>query len=267
MSRCVMSVTCYSPVMLLRSLGMLLVGLVLLGAAEPAFTCIFVPPRLHQVDASLRQSDRVAPPPPIVVSVDAFRRNGTTCTRVSCVQNSCGNTGTVRIELAPSADDGTPPEALGYRLILVRGELPASLSGSIGVTLAAGRPLLLRPSFDELPSLDVALAAVAVDAAGNESEPTPPFSIRFDGCTLAAVGDRCEDELEPDTDLSEVFEEQLGLRAEADAPVARGDGGCSIVEPSSSSGWVVLTNLLLVGWASSLRRRGRGTTGYSQPWG
>jgi len=245
-----MSVACYAPVMLLRSLGMLLVGLVPLGAAEPASTCIFIPPLLHRVDAALQQSDRIAPPPPLVVAVDAFRRNGLTCTSVSCVQNSCGDTGTVRIELAPSADDGTPPGELGYRLILVRGELPPSLSGSMGVTLAAGRPLILRPSFDEVPALDVVLAAVAVDAAGNESEPTPPFSVRFDGCTLAAVGDRCVDELEPDTDLSAVFEEQLALPAQPDA-----QAGCSIGARGAGAGALALAFPLLAGLAWLRRRR------------
>jgi hypothetical protein len=208
--------------MLLRAGGTLLVGSLLMGAAEPASTCIFIPPLLHRVDAALKRVDGEAPPTPTVVSVDTFRRNGMTCTRASCVQNSCGDTGTIRIELAPSADDATPPAELGYRLMLVRGELPASLHGAMGVTLAAGRPVYLRPGFDELPSLDLELAAVAVDAAGNESAPTEPFAIQFDGCTLAAVGDRCEDELDADTDLSRVLDEQLGGSAEPAAPVSAG---------------------------------------------
>ena len=192
--------------MWLRSLAVLLTGSVLLGAADPPSTCIFVPPLLHRVDVGLRAQDARPPDRPLVVSVDAFRRNGMTCTRASCVQNSCGDTGTIRIELAPAADDATPPDELGFRLTLVRGQLPPSLRDAVGVTLAAGRPLYLRPAFEELPTLDIELAAVAVDAAGNESEPTPPFAVRFDGCTLAAVGDWCEDELDPDTDLSGVID-------------------------------------------------------------
>src|SRR4051812_26269933 len=120
MSRCVMCEGCYAPVMLWRSLGTLLMGLALTGAAEPASTCIFVPPLLHRVDATLHASDVSSPEPPVVVEVDAFRRNGMTCTRANCIMNSCGNTGTVRIDLAPSADEATPPAELGYRLILVR---------------------------------------------------------------------------------------------------------------------------------------------------
>lgn len=243
--------------MLLRSLGLPLAGLVLLGAAEPASTCIFVPQRLHRVDAALQQSDRVAPPPPVVVAVDAFRRNGLTCTSTSCVQNSCGNTGTVRIELAPSADDRTPAEELGYRLLVVRGRLPSTLSSSIGVTLAGGHPLFLRPGFDELPALDVTLAAVAVDAAGNESEPTQPFTVRFDGCTLAAVGDRCEDELEPDADLSAMFEAQLGLEPESAEGEIASSAGCSLGRGSvQTSAFGALAGVAL-GAGLALRRARR----------
>lgn len=213
----------------------MLVGSLLMGAAEPASTCIFIPPLLHRVDAGLKRVDVEAPPTPTVVSVETFRRNGMTCTRASCVQNSCGDTGTIRIELAPSADDATPPAELGYRLMLVRGELPASLQDAMGVTLAAGRPVYLRPGFDELPSLDFELAAVAVDAAGNESAPTEPFEIGFDGCTLAAVGDRCEDELDADTDLSRVLDEQLGGSAEPAAPVAAG-ASCAVGGAAPSAG-------------------------------
>lgn len=191
--------------MLAGSFGALLLGTALSGAVQPASTCLFIPLLPHRVDAALQGTDASAPDTPVVVAVDAFRRNGMTCTRASCVANSCGNTGTVRIDLAPSADDATPPEQLGYRLLVVRGEVPESMRRSIGVTLAAGQRLFLRPSFDELPALDVELAAVAVDAAGNESAPTAPFPVRFDGCTLAAVGDRCEDEIDPDSDLSDVW--------------------------------------------------------------
>jgi hypothetical protein len=255
--------------MSLRVLGLALGALVLLGAAEPASTCIFVPQPVHRVDATLEASDQQPPRPPVVVAVDAFRRTGMTCTQTSCVQNSCGDTGTVRIELAPSADDETPPEQLGYRLMLVRGELPASMSSIVGVTLAGGHPLFLRPGFDELPALDVALAAVAVDAAGNESEPTAPFAVRFDGCTLAAVGDRCEDELEPDADLSAAFEEQLEGSLDPSEPSAEAAAGCAVAGASGSrpnGTWLVVSAGMA--WAGlAFRRRARERTAYPQSCG
>lgn len=195
--------------MLLRVLGAGLATAVLMGAAAPASTCIFAPQRLHHFDRALQQMDDVPPLRPLVVAADTFRRSGVTCTEQSCVATSCGATGTVRIELAPSADEVAAPEELGYRLRVVEGELPASLQSSIGVALAGGVPLLLHAGFEEVSALDAVLVAVAVDGAGNESPPSERFALRFDGCTLAAVGDRCEDELAPDSDLGRLWEEQL----------------------------------------------------------
>ncbi len=259
MSRCVMCNACYASLMLQRSLGLLLMGLVLPGAAQPSSTCIFIPARLHHVDTALARSDAAAPSKPVVVAVDAFRRNGMTCTRQSCVANSCGDTGTVRIDLAPSADDATPPEELGYRLVLVRGELPESISNALGVTVAGGRPLFLRPGFDELPSLDVELAAIAVDAAGNESEPTEPFSVRFDGCTLAAVGDRCADEIDLDTDLSAVLgadEPSERVPSDTAGPVPAG-ASCSVGGSGTSATSAGLFAAALLGLGLVARRARR----------
>jgi hypothetical protein len=253
--------------MLAGSVGMLLLGTALSGAAQPASTCLFVPLLPHQLDTALHGGDASAPNTPVVVAVDTFRRNGMTCTRASCVANSCGDTGTVRIDLAPSADDATPPEELGYRLLVVRGEVPESMRSSIGVTLAASQRLFLRPSFEELPALDLELAAVAVDAAGNESAPTAPFAVRFDGCTLAAVGDRCEDELDPDTDLSSLW---AGGGAEPDpsepdpsidgatAEVAAGVS-CSLEArgPSSAHPSIARAAVALFGLLSFAARRAR----------
>jgi hypothetical protein len=253
MSRCVTCIPCYSRLMLEGSLGTLLLSTTLAGAVPPASTCIFAPQVAHRVDATLQRDDAAAPSTPVVVSVDAFRRNGMTCTRASCVANSCGDTGTVRIDLAPSADDATPPDELGYRLLLVRGQLPESMRGSIDVTLAAGQPWFLRPGFSELPALDVTLAAVAVDAAGNVSAPTEPFTVQFDGCTLAAVGDRCEDELDPDTDLSNVLGGGLDEpSSEAAAGVSCSFGGA----PASSmpAALVALGALTFLFWRRMPRR-------------
>ncbi|HKO94887.1 MAG TPA: hypothetical protein VJU61_27225, partial [Polyangiaceae bacterium] len=106
--------------------------------------------------------------------------------------------------LAPGEDDLTPPSQMGYRIELVRGEVPESMRRLIGVELAGPAPLLLRPSFDEVPSLSATLQVVAVDDAGNESAPSEPFTLAWSGCTLTATGDRCENELNAaaDSDFS-----------------------------------------------------------------
>ncbi len=233
-----------------------LLGTDLAAAAEAKGTCLFAPLLVHRVDEALEQKDALAPGTPVVVAVDAFRRAGMTCTRASCVANSCGDTGTVRIDLAPSADDNTPPSQLGYRLRLVRGELPASMLGAIDVTLAAGQTLFLRASFEEMSAVDASLVAVAVDGAGNESAPTEPFAVRFDGCTLAAVGDRCEDELDPDTDLGSVWSGEQDGELASDGSEAGAGVSCSFVGVrTAAGGGVGVASLGLLLLAGASRRR------------
>jgi hypothetical protein len=239
--------------MLSRWVGALLLGPFWTGAAYADAGCLYIPTEYHRVE--LGSTDTSAPEAPVLVEVAAFRRNGMTCTLASCVANSCGNTGTVRIALAPAADERTPVDELGYRLVLVSGVLPASMQELIGVDLAGGRPVFLRPSFDEVPSLDVMLAAVAVDAAGNESAPSEPFAVRFDGCTLAAVGDQCEDEVDPGADLSASFHDRPIEDAIEPGPVA-GGVSCSLPggrAPVSSAWWG------LIGCGFLWRRRQRCT--------
>ena len=229
--------------MLSRSLPALLLGSFWTGAAYADAGCLYAPTQYHRVEVELGSTDTSPPETPVLVEVQAFRRNGMTCTLTSCVANSCGNTGTVRIALAPAADDRTPVDELGYRLVLVSGLLPESMQELIGVNLAGDRPVLLRPTFEEVPSLDVRLAAVAIDAAGNESAPSEPFAVRFGGCTLAAVGDECEDELDPATDLSDVLHADAIDEVSGPSPAA---GGVSCSLPArrapASAGWG------LVGW-------------------
>lgn len=241
--------------MLSRRVGALLLGSFWTGAAYADAGCLYAPTEYHRVDVELGSTDTSAPEAPVLVEVQTFRRNGMTCTLASCVANSCGNTGTVRIALAPAADDGTPADELGYRLVLVSGLLPESMQELIGVDLAGDRPVFLRPTFEEVPSLDAMLAAVAIDAAGNESAPSEPFAVRFGGCTLAAVGDQCEDELDPATDLSEVFHGDA-IDEVLEPPPASGGVSCSLpARRAPASAWwgLVGCGFLAVGVARRVR--------------
>jgi hypothetical protein len=223
--------------MLSRWVGALLLGPFWTGVASADAGCLYVPTEYHRVDVELGSTDTSAPEAPVLVEVAAFRRNGMTCTLASCVANSCGNTGTVRIALAPAADERTPVDELGYRLVLVSGVLPASMKELVGVGLAGDRPVFLRPAFEEVPALDVMLAAVAIDAAGNESAPSEPFAVRFDGCTLAAVGDQCEDEVDPGTDLSASLHAAPIEEVIEPGPVA-GGVSCSLpARPAPAPAW------------------------------
>lgn len=229
-------------------------------SARTADACRFLPTELHQVRPELAGVDTSAPGVPQVVGVDTYRRTGMTCTDASCVANTCGDTGTVRIELAPALGDAEPvdsepvdSEPVGYRLIAVSGVVPASIAPLIGVDLAGRGPLYLRPSFAEVPDLDLTLSAVAIDAAGNESEPTEAFRVQFDGCTLAAVGDACEDAVDPAEDLSALVDgtslADEGLAVEA------GGASCSFGAARRTAGLPCFAALAFGALSIARRRR------------
>ena len=228
----------------------------LAAQTEAASACVLEPTLLHRVDPQLAAVDTAAPGRPVVVAVDAFRRSGLTCGVETCVENSCGDTGTVTIDVAPTEDDQTPPGRIGYRLELVSGAVPDSMQPFLGVNLAGRAPLLLRPSFDEIASLDATLRAVAIDAAGNESAPSEPFVVQFAGCTLAAIGNVCEHEFDADSELSQSIDDADPDEAEVPG-LAADAASCSL--PSSAggrasafTGFALAAGLLGLG---SLRRR------------
>ncbi len=231
--------------------AVLVVGLATAFAfsARTAAACRLLPMVPHHVEPELAGVDTAAPGVPQVVEVATFRRTGMTCTEASCVANTCGDTGTVRIQLEPDPGDTEP---VGYRLIALSGVVPASMAPMIGVDLAGGGPLFLRPSFDEVAGLDLTLSAVAIDAAGNESEPTEAFQVQFDGCTLAAVGDACEDEVDPAEDLSALID-GTGV-AEEGLAMEAGSASCAFagVRPSSA---LPLSALVALAVLSAARRR------------
>jgi hypothetical protein len=115
---------------------------------------------------------------------------------------------------------------------------------------------LLRPSFDEITSLDATLRAVAIDAAGNESAPSEPFAVQFVGCTLAAIGNVCEHDFDPDSELSLGSDEADTDEAEVVPGLAADAASCSL--PSASGHASAVTGLALAAallGLGSLRRR------------
>ena len=176
-------------------------ALLLLSRSEPASACVLEPLRLHHSDASLGQIDTAPPDRPVVLAAEAYRRSGLTCGQDVCVANNCGDLGGVAVDLR-SVDDRTPARDIGFRLELVAGDVPPALRRMLGVDLAGPTPLRVQLGFDDVPSVAATLRVIAIDAAGNESAPSEPFEVGFDGCTLAATGDQCEQDYDADAEFS-----------------------------------------------------------------
>ncbi|HEU4580845.1 MAG TPA: hypothetical protein VFS67_21450 [Polyangiaceae bacterium] len=258
------------------------VALLLLSHSPSAAACVLEPLRLHHSDADLARIDTAPPARPIVLAAEAYRRSGLTCGDDICVANNCGDLGGVAVDLS-AGDDQTPARDIGFRLELVEGEVPPALRRMLGVDLAGPAPLRVQLSFDDVPSVAATLRVIAIDAAGNESTPSEPFQVGFDGCTLAATGDQCEPDYDADAEFAAHSGTQLVVGGDAvsgSAPAldlaktASADtgadvstfpasaGGCSLpAGRPSASGLELLVPAslasLLLGIAAARRRRAR----------
>jgi hypothetical protein len=246
--------------------GTLVAVLALAFQAKIARACVLEPTLLHRSDANLAQTDTAAPRAPVVVAAAAYRRSGLTCGQDVCVANNCGDLGGVAIDLAAGEDDQTPLRGIGYRLELVEGVVPEALQKWIGVDLAGPTPLRLQVAFDEVPSVDATLRVIAVDAAGNGSVPSAPFALSFDGCTLAATGERCETDYDADAeyaaasageDLDALQNNDLdaALGAVGPQPSLAGQGGCSLPFGAARGAGLGALLPLLLSWVAGRRRR------------
>ncbi|MEY4550376.1 MAG: hypothetical protein RL685_6571, partial [Pseudomonadota bacterium] len=194
--------------------------LTLAAQTRIATACVLEPTLPHRSDATLAQIDTAAPQAPVVVAAAAYRRSGLTCGQDVCVANNCGDLGGVAVDLATGRDDHTPSNRLGYRLELVDGEVPEQLRRLLGVNLAGPTPVRVHLAFDQVPTVNARLRIIALDDAGNESAPSQPFEVSFDGCTLAATGDKCEGDYDADREYSE--------RQQAEAATLESAGGAEL---------------------------------------
>jgi len=180
--------------MLPRPFGTQLLAVAVFLAAYPALPCQLIPTEFHQINPDLQGVDVTPPSPPQVSAVALERRLGESCEGGVCISNSCGNLATLRLDLVAAEDDQTPADGMGYRLELLAGEIPESLRDQLEVGVRAfGSQLLFRPAFEDAPLLNATFVVVAIDGAGNESAPSTPFRVMFDGCPLAALGEQCDD--------------------------------------------------------------------------
>lgn len=171
-------------------------------APQPAAACSEIAPQTFEVDASLAQEDSRAPAPFRAITASTRRVAGEHCKNGTCISTSCGDTGYVELRFDPPRDDeaGADVADLGYRVVWLSGKMPEAMRGEIGVLrpLNAGGSMTLDVGFAGITELDGELALVAVDRAGNESEPSEAVRVQWSGCTeyfdepaCAAVSSNC----------------------------------------------------------------------------
>jgi len=170
--------------------GSLAFGVV--GLAEDARACSQVTPETHVIDSSQIAIDQTPPSAPSRVSAHVWRRLGELCDDEECESNTCGDTAGIDLTFIGSRDDRSGPEAIGYRLDFVSGSVPPSLQYSVPRPASSMETILIP--FDDALLLDAQAVLVALDAAGNTSEPSPPFAVQFRGCTYEPTTDECAQE-------------------------------------------------------------------------
>ena len=142
----------------------------------------------HVLDAEEQKIDHKAPDKVDASVARIVRGRGSVAHEDwSMSATSCDDIGSVVLALKSRPnDDRTPPDKIGYRIILVDGKLP---EGAV-VTASATRDLSpeneltfywIDGATDDQEPIEFAVAIVAVDLAGNESDPSEPLWIRHPG--------------------------------------------------------------------------------------
>jgi MYXO-CTERM domain-containing protein len=171
------------------------VAAVVIAMRTDARACSIAGPTAHVVYPSMAATDQVPPTLPLpTVTVSRGKRE------VGCGgRNTCDNIGNIRIAVA-ATDDTTPAERIGYRLTLEgfgppnAGGLPRGLTlPTDAVDPVAGEVVLVWDDIADGEAEDFyfVVSVVAVDLAGNQSEPQllPIGDGRGGDCSIAG-GDR-----------------------------------------------------------------------------
>lgn len=170
----------------------------LLAASQPARACTSVEVEFYAIEPDLRAVDSTAPTPfrDVVARVD--RRPETVCRGEECTTSSCGSSGEIALRFQPPSDDQNDGQNLGYRVIWLRGQQPRSANGflqhswPLGPAGGSGE-ISLTIAYADVAELDAEISLVAIDRAGNESEPSEPIHLEFSGCTRDVTSNTCLD--------------------------------------------------------------------------
>ncbi len=165
--------------------GTLLGALCLLRFSGTARACSESGPNVHQILPSEVGVD-VTPPEPPVVTTGVSRSFGPRTTGcVATAASSCDGSGSIHFMIEPGQDDRTPAKQLGYLIHLVGGKPPPGFSAPEQALVPLEGGLLFVSFPDPGPSdqkaFDAVFELVAVDDAGNESEPSAPVHARDGG--------------------------------------------------------------------------------------
>jgi hypothetical protein len=153
----------------------------------PALACILTSYSTHE---TAPDPEDEAPPAQVrEVSVDVRRGRGPGgggCDGES--STSCDDLGRIALHVEPPADDRSAPEAIGYRLELVEGELPEGVrlptepvrpdGASIGLVWVDGAD-------DAQERVSFSLRLIPVDASGREGPPSEPVEVFDPGQEVA----------------------------------------------------------------------------------
>jgi MYXO-CTERM domain-containing protein len=169
-----------------------------LAHVQPATACSRVAPEVYEVDPSLRDSDKTAPPPFTDVVARVERRDNKRCSGGVCTESSCPREGTVELSFRAPEDDQAESN-IGYRVVWLRGSVPDGARATLDRIWPLAPPsspgegtLSFSLGFAEVEHLDADIALVAVDLAGNESAASEPVPLKFSGCTIPLGGTECE---------------------------------------------------------------------------
>lgn len=154
-------------------------------APQPAAACSQIEPLPFVIDPALAQADATAPTPFRGITASTHRIAGEHCVDKQCTRSSCGDVGFVELRFEPPQDAGAEGADLGYRIVWLSGKMPEAMRRELDVIrpLNAGGSLTLDAGFGGITELDGELALIAVDRAGNESEPSEAVRVQWSGCT------------------------------------------------------------------------------------
>ncbi|HEU4582326.1 MAG TPA: hypothetical protein VFS67_28915 [Polyangiaceae bacterium] len=213
-----------------------------------AAACSRPAPIEFALDPAQRALDSVAPSAPLHVSGIAGRYSGSFCDRDECTVSSCGSAGFVQLEFEPAQDARS--SVLGYRLRLRSGAVPEALWAKLGgITAARSSFRIDLLPFDEIAALDASFTLAAIDSAGNESAPSEPFHLAFNGCTELVNHSGCAEDLPGVTC-------EAGECTSAEGPLGPDAEGCALSLPGASDRSSPLIGLCVAAGAlAALRRR------------